>query len=110
MKSLIGFKKSMNPNKSVAKPGVIRKIPDITINKPSLNAFIKFCGSVIPDNFKWKYHTEKNKLIIETNKPDEDMSKIINFMNQNNIAIDKIKAKESSLEEIFINLTNDEKK
>ena len=42
----------MNPNKSVAKPGVIRKIPDRTINKPSLNAFIKFCGSVIPDNFK----------------------------------------------------------
>ena len=38
------------------------------------------------------------------------MSKIINFMNRNNIAIDKIKAKESSLEEIFINLTNDEKK
>lgn len=64
----------------------------------------------IPDNFKWKYHIEKNKLIIETNKPDEDMSKIINFMNQNDIAIDKIKSKESSLEEIFINLTNDEKK
>ncbi len=42
----------MNPNKSVAKPGVRRKIPDNTINKPSLNAFIKFCGSVIPDNFK----------------------------------------------------------
>ena len=52
IKSLIGFKKSINPNKSVAKPGVIRKIPDITINKPSLNAFIKFCGSVILDNFK----------------------------------------------------------
>ena len=65
---------------------------------------------LIPDNFKWKYHIEKNTLTIETNKPDEDMSKIINFMNQNNIAIDKIKAKESSLEEIFINLTNDEKK
>ena len=64
----------------------------------------------IPDNFKWKYHIEKNKLIIETNKPDEDMSKIINFMNQNDIAIDKIKSKESSLEEIFISLTNDEKK
>jgi ABC-2 type transport system ATP-binding protein len=66
--------------------------------------------NLIPDNFKWKYHIEKNKLTIETNKPDEDMSKIINFMNENNIAIDKIKAKESSLEEIFINLTNDEKK
>ena len=42
----------MNPNKSVAKPGVRRKIPDKKINKPSLNAFIKFCGSVILDNFK----------------------------------------------------------
>ena len=41
----------MNPNKSVAKPGVTRKIPDRTINKPSFNAFIKFCGSVITNNF-----------------------------------------------------------
>ena len=65
---------------------------------------------LIPNNFNWKYHIDKNKLTIETNKPDEDMSEIINFMNQNNITIDRIKAKESSLEEIFINLTNDEKK
>ena len=65
---------------------------------------------LIPNEFNWKYHIDKNKLIINTNKPDEDMSKIINFMNQNNIIIDKVKAKESSLEEIFINLTNDEKK
>ena len=67
-------------------------------------------NDLIPDNFNWKYHIEKDKLTIETNNPDKDMSKIINFMNQNNIAVDKIKAKESSLEEIFINLTNDEKK
>ena len=65
---------------------------------------------LIPNEFNWKYDIDKNKLIIDTNKPDEDMSKIINFMNQNDIIIDKVKAKESSLEEIFINLTNDEKK
>ena len=70
----------------------------------------KFKEDLIPNEFTWKYHIENNKLIIETNKPDEDMCKIINLMNQNNITIDKIKAKESSLEEIFINLTNDEKK
>ena len=64
---------------------------------------------LIPNEFNWKYHIENNKLTIETNRPDEDMSKIINLMNQNDITINKIKAKESSLEEIFINLTNDEK-
>ena len=34
---------------------------------------------LIPNEFNWKYHIDKNRLTIETNKPDEDMSKIINF-------------------------------
>ena len=61
------------------------------------------------NNFKWSYHINQERIIIETNKPDEDMGEIINFMNQNNITINKIKTKKSSLEEIFINLTNEKK-
>ena len=55
----------------------------------------------------WKYFIENNKLFIETNKPDSDIIKIIDFMNKKDLTIDTIKTKKSTLEEIFIKLTNE---
>ena len=58
------------------------------------------------EDFKWKYSINKNKLVIETNNPDSDIIEIIEFMKQKSIPINKIRSEQSTLEEIFINLTN----
>ena len=58
------------------------------------------------EDFKWKYSINKNKLVIETNNPDSDIIDIIEFMKQKSIPINKIRSEQSTLEEIFINLTN----
>ena len=60
-------------------------------------------------NFKWNYAIKNGTITVETNKPDSDMIKIIDFMNEHNAKINKIKVKESTLEEIFIKLTNEKK-
>ena len=59
------------------------------------------------NDLTWKYFIEDNKLFIETNKPDSDIIKIIDFMNKKDLTIDTIKTKKSTLEEIFIKLTNE---
>ena len=52
--------------------------------------------------------SEKNgKITIDSNNPDKDIIKIINFLNKKNIVINKIRIKEGTLEEIFIKLTNE---
>ena len=58
------------------------------------------------ENFKWNHSIKDNKLVIETNNPESDMVDIINFMNENSISVNKIKTEKSTLEEIFIKLTN----
>jgi ABC-2 type transport system ATP-binding protein len=58
------------------------------------------------EDFKWNYSINKNKLVIETNNPDSDIIDIIEFMKQKSIPINKIRSEQSTLEEIFINLTN----
>ena len=58
------------------------------------------------EDFKWKYSINKKKLVIETNNPDSDIIEIIEFMKQKSIPINKIRSEQSTLEEIFINLTN----
>jgi len=58
------------------------------------------------EDFKWKYSINENKLVIETNNPDSDIIEIIEFMKQKSIPINKIRSEQSTLEEIFINLTN----
>ena len=58
------------------------------------------------EDFKWKYSINKNELVIETNNPDSDIIEIIEFMKQKSIPINKIRSEQSTLEEIFINLTN----
>jgi len=57
-------------------------------------------------DFRWKFSIIKNKLVIETNNPDSDIIEIIEFMKQKSIPINKIRSEQSTLEEIFINLTN----
>ena len=61
------------------------------------------------DNFEWKYHIDNGRIIIETNSPDTDIIKIINSITSKGITINKIKTKESTLEEIFIKVTNEKK-
>ena len=58
------------------------------------------------EDFKWKYSIHKNQLVIETNNPDSDIIDIIDFLKQKSIPINKIRSEQSTLEEIFINLTN----
>ena len=58
-------------------------------------------------DFNWEYYIKDKKIIIKTNNPDSDMIKIIEFMNKKNLTINKIKVKKSTLEEIFIKLTNE---
>ena len=58
------------------------------------------------EDFKWNYSINKNKLVIETNNPDSDIIEIIEFMKQKSIPINKIRSEQSTLEQIFINLTN----
>ena len=62
-------------------------------------------GTVI-ENCKWNHTVQDNEITIETNKPESDMIDIINFMNENSISVNKIKTEKSTLEEIFIKLTN----
>jgi len=57
-------------------------------------------------DFKWKYSIKENNLIIETNNPESDIIDIIGFMNEKSIPVNKIKTEKSTLEEIFIKLTN----
>ena len=46
IKIFLGFlNKSVNPKKSVINPGVIKKIPETTMKKPSPKAFKSFSGS-----------------------------------------------------------------
>tara|TARA_B100002051_G_scaffold274156_1_gene314564 strand:+ start:995 stop:1906 length:912 start_codon:yes stop_codon:yes gene_type:complete len=59
------------------------------------------------NDFNWPYTKKDNDLIIESNNPESDMVKIINFMNDKKIKINKIKTKQSTLEEIFLKLTNE---
>ena len=61
------------------------------------------------DNFEWKYQINNGEIIIETNSPDTDIIKIINSITSKGITINKIKTKESTLEEIFIKVTNEKK-
>ena len=58
-------------------------------------------------DLNWTYSFEKNKITIQTNEPDSDIIKIINFLNTKNLIIKKITTKKSSLEDIFIKLTNE---
>ena len=63
-------------------------------------------GALI-EGFKWNYSIQSNKIVVETNNPDVDIVSIIDFMNNKSIPIYKIKTERSTLEEIFIKLTND---
>ena len=63
----------------------------------------------LADGFKWSHTINGNEMAIESNNPDSDIIEIMNFMNQNNIKINKIRTKQSTLEEIFIKLTNEKK-
>jgi len=58
-------------------------------------------------DLNWTYSFENNKITIQTNEPDSDIIKIINFLNTKNLMIKKITTKKSSLEDIFIKLTNE---
>ena len=58
------------------------------------------------ENFKWNYSIKNNEIIIETNDPESDIIDIITFMKDQSISINKIKTEKSTLEEIFIKLTN----
>ena len=54
IKISLGFlNKSANPTKSVINPGVINKIPETTIKKPSPKAFKSFSGSCNESFLKW---------------------------------------------------------
>ncbi len=57
-------------------------------------------------DFKWSHSVKDNKIIVETNNPESDIVSIIDFMKNKSIPIHKIKTEKSTLEEIFINLTN----
>ena len=59
------------------------------------------------NDLPWKYFIENNELFIETNRPESDIVKLIDFMNKKNLTINTIKTKKSTLEEIFIKLTNE---
>ena len=59
------------------------------------------------DEFNWSHEIKDNEIIIESNNPDTDIVDIINFFNSKDIKIDKIRTEQSTLEEIFIKLTNE---
>jgi len=61
------------------------------------------------DKFQWSHTIDKNEIVVESNNPDFDIIEIINFMNTNDIKINKIRTQQSTLEEIFIKLTNEKK-
>ena len=61
----------------------------------------------LSDEFNWSHEIKDNEIIIESNNPDTDIVDIINFFNSKDIKIDKIHTKQSTLEEIFIKLTNE---
>tara|TARA_B100000287_G_scaffold352057_1_gene341375 strand:+ start:1648 stop:2562 length:915 start_codon:yes stop_codon:yes gene_type:complete len=57
-------------------------------------------------DFKWNHSIKESQIVIETNNPESDIIDIIGFMNEKSIPINKIKTEKSTLEEIFIKLTN----
>ena len=61
----------------------------------------------LSDEFNWSHEIKDNEIIIESNNPDTDIVDIINFFNSKDIKIDKIRTEQSTLEEIFIKLTNE---
>ncbi len=65
--------------------------------------------TVLADEFNWSYEIKDNEIIIDSNNPDTDIVDIINFFNSKDLKIDKIRTEQSTLEEIFIKLTNEKK-
>ena len=63
-------------------------------------------NNTLIQDFKWNHSIKENQIVIETNNPESDIIDIIGFMNEKSIPINKIKTEKSTLEEIFIKLTN----
>ena len=59
------------------------------------------------DKFNWNHRIYDNKIIVDSNNPESDIIEIINFLNTFEIQVNKVQTKKSTLEEIFIKLTND---
>ena len=59
------------------------------------------------NNFKWNHTIDENEIIVDSNNPDSDIIEIINFLNSMGIEVNKVQTKKSTLEEIFIKLTNE---
>ena len=57
--------------------------------------------------FIWNHKVSNNKVIVDSNEPESDIIKIINFFRTKGIKVESVKTKKSTLEEIFINLTNE---
>ena len=58
-------------------------------------------------NFNWNHTIDNNEIIVDSNNPDSDIIEIINFLNSMGIEVNKVQTKKSTLEEIFIKLTNE---
>ena len=59
------------------------------------------------NNFNWNHTIDNNEIIVDSNNPDSDIIEIINFLNSIGIEVNKVQTKKSTLEEIFIKLTNE---
>ncbi len=59
------------------------------------------------NNFNWNHTIDDNEIIVDSNDPDSDIIEIINFLNSMGIEVNKVQTKKSTLEEIFIKLTNE---
>ena len=59
------------------------------------------------NNFNWNHTIDDNEIIVDSNNPDSDIIEIINFLNSMGIEVNKVQTKKSTLEEIFIKLTNE---
>tara|TARA_Y100001935_G_C17306406_1_gene512565 strand:+ start:810 stop:1721 length:912 start_codon:yes stop_codon:yes gene_type:complete len=59
------------------------------------------------NNFNWNHTIDDNEIIVDSNNPDSDIIEIINFLNSIGIEVNKVQTKKSTLEEIFIKLTNE---
>ena len=57
--------------------------------------------------FIWNHKVYNNKVIVDSNEPESDIIKIINFFTSIGLKVESVKTKKSTLEEIFINLTNE---
>lgn len=57
--------------------------------------------------FNWNHKVCNNRVIVDSNEPESDTIKIINFFTSIGIKVESVKTKKSTLEEIFINLTNE---